>query len=214
MPPAPMRSCVGCGTIRSKTELLRVHVSAEGGVDVDVGGGARRGAYVCPTRRCLELAVRRREFARRLKLALAQPDLTALEGLIRERASGKVISLLGLARRARKVVLGAEAVESAVRRGRARFILTAIDASAGSVEKVRALAVAAGAAYYRLLSKEELGAAVGGAPRSCIAVTDPHFSEALVSILAKCPPETVSAGPRPAEATGPHERTATREAWR
>ncbi|MGH7369547.1 MAG: DUF448 domain-containing protein [Candidatus Methylomirabilaceae bacterium] len=214
MPPAPLRSCVGCGTIRPKPELLRVHASPEGRLDVDVGGGSRRGAYVCPGRSCLDAALRRGEFARRLKVALAPTDLMALEVLIRARALGKVVSLLGLARRARKVVSGAEAVGSAVRRHKARLILTATDASAGSVDKVRALAAAAGAACYRLLSKEELGAAVGGAPRSCVVVTDPHFSEALASILAKCPPETVSAGPRPAEAMIPRGTAATREARR
>ncbi len=214
MPPAPLRSCVGCGAVRPKGELLRIHVSPEGGLDVDVGGGDRRGAYVCPGRPCLEQALRRGEFTRRLKVALTQTDLEALENLIRERASGKVVSLLGLARRARKVVSGAEAVESAMRRRRARLILTAIDASAGSVDKVRALARATGTACYRLLSKEELGAAVGGAPRSCVVVTDPHFSGALVSILAKCPPDTISAAPRPAKAMSPQGRAATREAWR
>jgi ribosomal protein L7Ae-like RNA K-turn-binding protein len=169
---------------------------------------------VCPGRPCLEQALRRGGFARRLKVPLASTDLTALEDLIRQRASGKVVSLLGLARRARKVVSGAEAVESAMRRRRARLILTAIDASAGSVEKIRALARATGTACYRLLSKEELGAAVGGAPRSCIVVTDSHFADALVSILAKYPPDTISAPPRPAKAMSPHGRAATREVWR
>jgi len=169
---------------------------------------------VCPGRPCLEQALRRGEFARRLKVALAQTDLETLEGLIRERVSGKVVSLLGLARRARKVVSGAEAVESAMKRRRARLILTAVDASAGTVDKVLALARATGTACYRFLSKEELGAAVGSAPRSCIVVTDPQFSDALVSILAKCPPDTTSAAPRPAQAMSPHRQAATREAWR
>jgi ribosomal protein L7Ae-like RNA K-turn-binding protein len=151
---------------------------------------------------------------RGLDVAPAPADVTILEGLIRERVSCKVVSLLGLARRARKLVSGAEAVESAVKRGRARVILTATDASAGSVDQIRARALSAGTVCYRLLSKEELGAAVGGAPRSCVALTDPHFSEALRSVLAKCPPDAASAGPRPDLAMRPLGQTATRESWR
>jgi hypothetical protein len=183
-------------------------------LDVDVGGGDRRGAYLCPGRPCLERALRRDEFARRLKVAIAPADIEGLEELIRTRVSGKVVSLLGLARRARKVVSGAEAVESAMRRRKARLILTAIDASIDSVERVRALARATGTVCHRLLSKDELGAAVGGAPRSCVVVTDPHFSDALVSVLAKCPPGATSTVPRPAKAMGRRGRAATREAWR
>lgn len=183
----PRRSCVACRTVRPKAELVRVHLSPGGRLGVDLGGGSGRGAYVCPRRSCLEQALKRGEFARCLKVAVAPMEVEALEGLIRERASRKVASLLGLARRARKVVSGAEAVESAVKRRAARLVLTAADASASSVAKLQALAKEAGAACHPGLGKEELGAAVGCAPRACVAVTDPHFAEAVMSVLAKIP---------------------------
>lgn len=156
---------------------------------MDLGGGSDRGAYVCPRRSCLEQAVKRGEFARCLKAVLAPMTVEALEGLIRERVSRKVAALLGLARRARKVVSGAEAVDSAVKRHSARLILSATDASANSVAKSRSLAATVGITWVQAMEKEELGAALGGAPRACIAIMDPHFAGAVMSVLEKIPVE-------------------------
>lgn len=156
---------------------------------MDLDGGSGRGAYVCPRHVCLEQAVKRGEFTRCLKVTLTPMTVEALEGLIRERASRKVVALLGLARRARKVASGAEAVESAVKRHSARLILSAADASANSVAKLRTLAAHIGVTWMQAMGKEELGAALGGAPRACVAVTDSHFAEAVMSVLKKIPVE-------------------------
>lgn len=185
----PFRSCVACRTSRPKRELVRVYLVPGGKLGVDLGGGSGRGAYVCPRRLCLEQAVRRGEFVRCLKVTLVPMTVEALEGLIRERALCKVAALLGLARRARKVASGAEAVESAVKRHSARLILSAADASANSVAKLRSLAEEAGIAWMPSMGKEELGVALGGAPRACIAVTDSHFAGAMMSVLEKIPVE-------------------------
>ncbi|MGH7412022.1 MAG: DUF448 domain-containing protein [Candidatus Methylomirabilis sp.] len=186
----PLRSCVSCRAVRSRTELVRVHAAPGGALAVDLGGGVGRGAYICPRRSCLEQAATRGEFARRLKVTLAPISVETLEGLIRERVSRKVVSLLGLARRARGVVSGTDAVRSALNRHTARLILVADDASANSVPKILALAAAGGATSVQVLGKEELGAAVGGAPRSCVAVIDPQFADAIKSVLAMIPMES------------------------
>jgi ribosomal protein L7Ae-like RNA K-turn-binding protein len=164
-----------------------VHPVAGGRLGVDLGGGSGRGAYVCPRHVCLEQAVKRGEFARCLKVTVAPMTVETLEGLIRERASRKVTALLGLARRARKVASGTEAVDWAVKRHAARLILSATDASANSVAKLRSMAARVGIAWMQAMGKEELGAALGGGPRVCIAVTDPHFAGALMSTLNKLP---------------------------
>ncbi len=183
----PLRSCVACRISRPKGELVRVHPGAGGRLSVDLGGGSGRGAYVCPRYVCLEQAVKRGEFARCLKTTVAPMTVETLEGLIRERVSRKVTALLGLARRARKVVSGAEAVDGAVKRHTARLILSAADASANSVAKSRSLAAQVGVAWMQAMGKEELGAALGGGPRACIAVMDTHFAGALISALDKIP---------------------------
>src|SRR5574337_485437 len=177
------RSCIACRTSRPKRALVRVYAGAAGRLGVDLGGGAGRGAYVCPRRACLEQAIKRNELTRCLKVTHTPMTATALEELIRERVSRKVAALLGLARRARKVASGAEAVESTVKRQTARLILSATDASTHAVEKWRCAAAQAGIAWMQAMAKEELGAALGTAPRTCIAVTDPHFARAVISVL-------------------------------
>jgi ribosomal protein L7Ae-like RNA K-turn-binding protein len=134
--------------------------------------------------------------------------------LIRERVDRKVASLLGLARRARKVVSGVEAVESAVKKRGVRLILTAVDASERSVAAIRALAARAGITCQTHLAMEQLGTAVGGAPRSCVAVTDPQLAEAVKSVLAKIPTETTTKECSRVEAVDAVGQADSRKVWR
>ena len=48
----------------------------------------------------------------------------------------RVLSLLGLCRRAKKLVIGAEVTEQSVREGKSFLVLTAADASPNSLKKV------------------------------------------------------------------------------
>ena len=69
----PVRTCIGCRSRATKRELLRVvaGTDAEGQwlVVPDPNGTAPgRGAHLHPTSACYDLAVRRRAFARALRL--------------------------------------------------------------------------------------------------------------------------------------------------
>jgi len=66
----PMRTCVGCRTVRPKKELIRVVRDPQGELHVD-GTGKRsgRGAYICPSLDCLHSAVK----GKRLERALERP---------------------------------------------------------------------------------------------------------------------------------------------
>lgn len=55
----PERMCVGCKTMRSKRELIRVVRTPDGEVLIDLSGKkSGRGAYICPSIACLELALK------------------------------------------------------------------------------------------------------------------------------------------------------------
>lgn len=46
----PLRKCLGCGTQKSKKELVRVVKNADGEISLDLTGKkAGRGAYICPS---------------------------------------------------------------------------------------------------------------------------------------------------------------------
>lgn len=61
----PMRMCVGCREMKPKRELLRVVRGPEGDISFDLTGRRPgRGAYVCRSADCLNLAIRKKQLER------------------------------------------------------------------------------------------------------------------------------------------------------
>lgn len=86
--------------------------------------------------------------------------------------------LLGLARRAGAVVAGIAATRDALRGGRAFLVLTAGDASSVQLDKVEK---SLGSVPRRILGdRVALGAALGVAPVTAVAVTDRDLAEAVL----------------------------------
>lgn len=51
----PQRTCVACGAVRAKRELIRLIRETDGSVEVDTSGKkSGRGAYLCSKRECWE----------------------------------------------------------------------------------------------------------------------------------------------------------------
>jgi len=64
----PVRTCVGCKARAAKSSLLRLVVDGDGIVPDPQARQPGRGAYLHPSRACLELAQRRRVFPRALRV--------------------------------------------------------------------------------------------------------------------------------------------------
>lgn len=95
----------------------------------------------------------------------------------------KVLSLLGLAQRAGMVVSGETAVEKAVRSGKAKLVLIAQDASENTRKSYCDLTQYYQAPLFVLLTKEQLGAAIGKVHRAALAIIDKGLSEAIAKAL-------------------------------
>lgn len=55
----PMRTCIGCREQKPKKELIRVVKNKENEIFVDLSSKANgRGAYLCNSKKCLELAIK------------------------------------------------------------------------------------------------------------------------------------------------------------
>ncbi|WP_275106603.1 YlxR family protein [Nocardioides caeni] len=71
----PVRTCVGCRQRAARSELLRVTAGSDGSTGQTVvlpdpdATAPGRGAHLHPTPGCYDLAVRRKAFARALRLA-------------------------------------------------------------------------------------------------------------------------------------------------
>jgi predicted RNA-binding protein YlxR (DUF448 family) len=81
----PQRTCIGCRTVQSKRELLRIVRTPEGRVVADPTGKKNgRGAYVHKTRECFESLVNapgKLQHALKLETRIAPEDLQALAEL-------------------------------------------------------------------------------------------------------------------------------------
>jgi predicted RNA-binding protein YlxR (DUF448 family) len=70
----PQRTCVACGQIRPKRELIRLVRMADGGVEVDSSGRkAGRGAYLCPAGDCWAVGLKEGRLEHALRTAIS-PD--------------------------------------------------------------------------------------------------------------------------------------------
>ncbi len=82
----PMRKCLGCMEGHPKKELVRVVRSAQGEVSVDATGKKNgRGAYLCPSRDCLQKARKARRLERALECVISDEVYSLLEATIEER---------------------------------------------------------------------------------------------------------------------------------
>ncbi|MFT4124376.1 MAG: YlxR family protein [Microbacteriaceae bacterium] len=73
----PRRTCLGCRSRDDRSVLLRVVVLGGEVVPDRSGAAAGRGAWLHPTRDCVEAAIRRRAFGRALRTDAA-PDAERL----------------------------------------------------------------------------------------------------------------------------------------
>lgn len=92
----------------------------------------------------------------------------------------KAAFALGLAQKAGKAVSGDFAVRGALKSGTVELLVLAQDAAHNSKKDMYYLAEQAGVPVLELLSRAELGGAIGKAQRAAIAITDRNFAGMLM----------------------------------
>lgn len=81
----PIRKCIACGEQKPKKELIRVVKSKEDEVSVDFTGKANgRGAYICPTIDCFQLAIKKNAFNRALESKIDDSVFEALKERLKD----------------------------------------------------------------------------------------------------------------------------------
>ena len=76
----PVRMCVGCQDMKNKKEMIRVIKTPEGTFMLDATGKKNgRGAYVCPSEECLQLARKNKGLERSFKQAIPAEVYESLE---------------------------------------------------------------------------------------------------------------------------------------
>ena len=76
----PMRKCVGCQEMKSKKEMILVIKTSDDEFLLDATGKKNgRGAYVCPAKSCLEMAIKNKGLERSFKQSIPGEVYDALE---------------------------------------------------------------------------------------------------------------------------------------
>ena len=94
-------------------------------------------------------------------------------------ANNKQAFALGLAQKAGKIVSGDFAVKSALKSGTVKLLVVAMDAAPSSKKELCYLAAQAGVPVVELLTRWELGSALGKGQRVAAAITDSNFASML-----------------------------------
>ena len=157
--------------------LLRFVLSPTGELVPDLDGKLPgRGAYTCISARCLETAVRQRQFSRGFKCEVTLPPLETVIGMVAGLLKDRVIGAIGLANKAGKVVSGGSLVADSLRSAnRPGLVLIATDVSESIGERLEGVAKMHSVPYRRLLTKDVFGEILGKAPRSALAVRQGGF---------------------------------------
>jgi len=97
----------------------------------------------------------------------------------------KVLSLVGLATKAGKMVSGEFATEKAVKSGTAYLVIVAADASDNTRKKFKNTCDFYSVPIYFYEDKDTLGHAMGKEFRASLAITDAGFAEGIMRKLSE-----------------------------
>ena len=180
----PQRSCLGCGATRDKGNLLRFVLGPDGVLTPDLKGKLPgRGAYTCPSRECLGLAVKKKRFAGSFKAPITGMDVDAVTAQIRVQVTERIRSYLSLAAKAGRAFSGSDAVAGGLRGGKAGLLFVATDLSDESRKKFAAMAAHAGVELVALFDKDCLGTLIGKEHRGVVAVESGGFISPILREL-------------------------------
>lgn len=97
--------------------------------------------------------------------------------------NNRILSMIGLAARAGKIVSGEFCTERSVKSGRARMVFVAEDASENTKKKFRNMCSFYQVPVYFPADRECLGRSIGKGFRASLAVEDENFAKAILKAL-------------------------------
>ena len=153
----PERKCIATGDVQPKHGLIRFVIGPDNQVYPDILGKLPgRGIYVSADRAALELAVKKKAFARSAKQPVTLPD--GLIDEVEQQLARRVVDLISLQRKAGKAVAGYEKVKGWLQTEEAEVLIQAVDGSGRGKSK---LSTPHYGHYIGWLTADELGLAFG-----------------------------------------------------
>jgi uncharacterized protein len=132
----PERKCVVTGESQPRSGLVRFVVGPDEMIVPDIAAKLPgRGFYVTADRAAMELAVKKKLFAKAARQAVSLPD--DLPGLVESLLLRRVIDLMSMARKAGEAVTGLEKTKEWLVKGKARVLIQASDGSTREKTRLR-----------------------------------------------------------------------------
>ena len=182
----PQRSCLGCRSVRDKSELLRFVLAPDRTLVPDLKAKLPgRGAYTCLKADCLKKALTKKQFQRTFKGEVTTLPTDEMVRLVADRMAEHMENYLALANKAGKVVSGTDTVLDALRRQNAGLVILAEDIAQDSARRVCDLAERIGVPCRTLANKDRLGALLGKEFRSVVAVLHGSFVAVLLQEITR-----------------------------
>lgn len=76
----PQRTCIGCGEVKPKRELIRIVRTESGNVLIDpTGKRSGRGVYLCNVKSCWVTGLKKEHLDRALRIKIAAEDRRGLD---------------------------------------------------------------------------------------------------------------------------------------
>lgn len=174
-----LRRCIAQGTALPKEALIRFVVAPDGTLTPDILNKLPgRGIWVSASVDAVELAIKRKAFARAAKQAVTIPD--GMTQTVVSLLAKRCMDGLSRARRAGQAVTGFEKVSASLKSGRALVYGAALDAAEDGVARLSRLARGIGVAQTRVLTREELASAFGREDAAHIALHPGGIAEVFL----------------------------------
>lgn len=172
----PDRKCIATGEAQPKTGLVRFVLGPDATVWPDVMEKLPgRGAWVSADRAAIDLAVKKKLFARAFKAQVRAPD--DLADQVEAQVLRRLVELISLARKSGAAVAGYEKVKDWLAREEARVLIQASDGSERGKSK---LSTPHYGTYVGWLTADELGQAFGRQSVIHAAVASGGLSQRVV----------------------------------
>jgi len=181
----PERSCISCRKKGSKGELVKL-ARTPSGVVWDYGEKLPgRGAYVCAEPACIRGALDARALTRAFREKTGPPEYAEFMESLKRCIERRAISLLGMARKSRRISWGFDASLEALRKEPGGLLVLAGDISGNTLGKLTDEQPAAAGCAARFSTRDVLGEILGTAPVAVIYVKDSGIAAALESELGR-----------------------------
>lgn len=95
----------------------------------------------------------------------------------------KALNLLGLAARARKIIIGSDTVEKSLQANKAKLVIVSSDSSENTIDKFKKKCFYYNIPLYLCFNSKELSNAIGKQNCKVVAICDQGFKESLEKIV-------------------------------